>query len=196
MRKEKLEELQGYIEKLKVKKRELLEGYGKFLTSKRYMIELNNGEKFIREKLMKNGEEGNACIILPITTENNVILVVQPRVFTKDTVAVELPAGYVDGLEDYEVAARRELLEETGYVAQEMIHLGSFYQDQGCSGAYNKAYLATNCTKVGEQNLDRDEFIHYFECSYDEMLELVDRGMINDAQSQLVIERSKQYQRK
>lgn len=196
MRKEKLEELQGYIEKLKVKKRELLEGYGKFLTSKRYMIELNNGEKFIREKLMKNGEEGNACIILPITTENNVILVVQPRVFTKDTVAVELPAGYVDGLEDYEVAARRELLEETGYVAQEMIHLGSFYQDQGCSGAYNKAYLATNCTKVGEQNLDRDEFIHYFECSYDEMLELVDRGMINDVQSQLVIERSKQYQRK
>ena len=196
MRKEKLEELQSYIEKLKVKKCELLEGYGKFLTSKRYMIELNNGEKFIREKLVKNGEEGNACIILPITTENNVILVVQPRVFTKDTVAVELPAGYVDGLEDYEMAARRELLEETGYVAEEMIHLGSFYQDQGCSGAYNKAYLAINCTKDSSQNLDRDEFISYFECSYDEMLELVDRGMINDVQSQLVIERSKQYQRK
>ncbi len=196
MRKEKLEELQSYIEKLKVKKCELLEGYGKFLTSKRYMIELNNGEKFIREKLVKNGEEGNACIILPITTENNVILVVQPRVFTKDTVAVELPAGYVDGLEDYEMAARRELLEETGYVAEEMIHLGSFYQDQGCSGAYNKAYLAINCTKASSQNLDRDEFISYFECSYDEMLELVNRGMINDVQSQLVIERSKQYQRK
>ena len=118
---------------------------------------------------------------------------VQPRVFTKDTVAVELPAGYVDGLEDYEMAARRELLEETGYVAEEMIHLGSFYQDQGCSEAYNYAYLALDCEKVKEQKLDKDEFVRYFLCNYEEVLELVKMGYIKDIQSKYALELSKQY---
>lgn len=196
MRREKEEELHGYIEELQVKKMQLLDRYGKFLTSERYLVELNSGENFVREKLVKNGENGNACIILPITTDDNVLLVVQPRVFTSSKVAVELPAGYVDKDEDYERAARRELLEETGYEADRLIYLGSFYQDQGCSAAYNKAYLATGCRKVSKQQLDGDEYIKYFLCRYDEMLELVDRELISDAQSQLVIERSKQYMKK
>lgn len=196
MRREKTKELHSYIEELQVKKMGLLDCYGKFLTSERHLIELNNGASFVREKLVKNGEDGNACIILPVTTDDNVLLVVQPRVFTDDKIAVELPAGYVDKDEDYEMAARRELLEETGYEAEELIYLGSFYQDQGCSAAYNKAFLATNCRKVSKQRLDGDEYIRYFLCQYDEMLELVEQGLISDAQSQLVIERSKQYMKK
>lgn len=196
MRREKEEELHSYIEELQVKKMDLMDCYGKFLTTERYLVELNNGASFVREKLVKNGENGNACIILPVTTDDNVLLVVQPRVFTDSKVAVELPAGYVDTDENYEMAARRELLEETGYEADELIHLGSFYQDQGCSVAYNKAYLARGCRKVSEQKLDGDEYIKFFLCQYDEMLELVDKGLISDAQSQLVIERSKQYMKK
>lgn len=196
MRKEKLEELESYIEKLRVTKKMLLEREGKFLSLERYLIELSNGTVFVREKLLKNGNNGSASIILPVTDEKNVILVVQPRVFTESGVGIELPAGYVEDGEDYMEAARRELFEETGYVSEKMTLLGSFYQDQGCSGAWNKAFLAEKCKKIGKQKLDKDEFIHYFECSYDEMLELVDMGKINDAQSQLVIERSKQFLRK
>ena len=193
MRKEKLEELHSYIEELKVKKFELLDANGRFLKSERYSVELNNGHTMVREKLIKNGKDGSAAIVLPITSEGNTLLIVQPRVFSKTKVAVEIPAGYVDDGEDYETAARRELFEETGFVPEKMTLLGSFYQDQGCSGAYNKAFLAEGCKKVSEQHLDGDEFIRYFECSYDEALELIDMGMINDAQSQLVFERSKQY---
>lgn len=196
MRTEKLNELQGYIEELKFKKMELLEKAGKFLTIERHKVEFNNGRVVTREKLVKNGLDGNACIILPVTDEGNTLLVVQPRVFTQEGVAVELPAGYVDEGESYEMAARRELLEETGYVPKNMRWLGSFYQDQGCSAAYNQAFLAEGCKCIGEQQLDGDEYIRYFECSYDEMLELVDMGMIRDAQSQLTIERSKQYFKK
>lgn len=196
MRKEKLDELNGYIEELRVKKKELIDANGRFLTSQRYRVELNNGHIITRERLVKGGNDGSAAIILPITTEGNTLLVVQPRVFTKSGVAVELPAGYIDEGETYEIAARRELFEETGYVPESMTLLGSFYQDQGCSAAYNQAFLAQGCEKVGSQHLDGDEFIRYFECSYDEAIELMEMGMINDCQSQLAIERSKQYLKK
>lgn len=193
MRIEKEKELHNYIEELKTKRSILLEKYGEFLTVERHLIELNNGEVVRREKLLKNGKDGNASIILPITEDGEVLLVVQPRVFTSDGVSVELPAGYVDDKETYEEAARRELFEETGYVPEKLVWLGSFYQDQGCSGAYNQAFLAEGCRKIGNQKLDKDEVIRYFKCSIDEMFELVSMGKINDCQSQLAIERSKQY---
>ena len=196
MRKEKIEELNSYIELLKSKKMELIEKTGSFIGVEKYLVELNNGEVIAREKITKNKKDGNASIILPITIDENVILVVQPRVFTKDTVSIELPAGYVDDEELYEDAARRELLEETGYVPEKLRLLGEFYQDQGCSGAYNKVFLAEGCKIVGDQSLDSSEFIKYFECSIDELFELVENGMINDLQSQFAIERAKQYIRR
>lgn len=196
MRIEKFNELHGYIEDLRVNKKKFLETGGKFLTIERYLAQLNNGHVLAREKLVKNGIDGSASIVLPITSDGNVLLVVQPRVFTKEGVSVELVAGYVDAKEGYEEAAKRELFEETGYVFEKLTGLGSFYQDQGCSAAYNQAFLAEGCRKISEQHLDGDEFIKIFECSYDEMLELVDMGIINDCQSQLAIERSKRYLKK
>ena len=91
---------------------------------------------------------------------------------------------------------RERRIEETGYVPENLRFLGAFYQDQGCSAAFNKAFLAERCRRVGEQRLDGDEFIRYFECSVEEMLELVDMGYINDCQSQLAIERGRQYFKK
>ena len=196
MRKEKLDELHSYIEELKVKKKTLLDKHGKFIEVERHICELNNGEIVRREKIVKNGKSGSAAIILPVTVDGNTLLVVQPRVFTERGVCVELPAGYVDEGESYEEAARRELFEETGYVPESMMLLASYYQDQGCSDAYNKSFLANGCRRVGKQHLDKDEFIRYFECSYDEALELVDLGYINDANSQLALERSRQYVKK
>ena len=196
MRKEKLEELYGYVELLKTKKKTLLEKTGNFINVEKYLIELNNGEVINREKILKGNSDGNASIVLPVTVDGNVILVVQPRVFTRIGVGIELPAGYVDEGEDYEDAAKRELFEETGYVPENVRLLGEFYQDQGCSGAYNKSFLAEGCRKIGSQALDSSEFIKYFECSVDELYELVELGMINDLQSQYTIEKAKQYIRR
>ena len=196
MRKEKLEELNEYVELLKTKKKALIEKTGDFINVNKYLVELNNGEVITREKIVKGNSDGNASIVLPVTVDGNVILVVQPRVFTRSGVGIELPAGYVDENEDYEVAARRELFEETGYVPESVRLLGESYQDQGCSSAYNKSFLAEGCRKIGSQSLDSSEFIKYFECSVDELYELVELGMINDLQSQYTIEKAKQYIRR
>ena len=196
MRKEKLEELNEYVELLKTKRKKLMEMTGDFVKVNKYLVELNNGEVITREKILKGNNDGNASIVLPVTVDGNVILVVQPRVFTRSGVGIELPAGYVDVGEEYEDAARRELFEETGYVPENIRLLGQFYQDQGCSSAYNKSFLAEGCRKIGPQSLDSSEFIKYFECSIDELYELVELGMINDLQSQYTIEKAKQYIRR
>ena len=193
MRKEKLEELRSYIDEMRTLKKTLLQEPGKFITVEKYACLLNNGKRIPREKIQKNGMDGNAVIILPVTKDGNTVITIQPRVFTKETVGIALPAGYVEDNESYEAAARRELLEETGYQAEKLIECASFYQDDGCSGAFNKGYLGLGCERIKEQNLDPDEFIRYLECTVDELFYLVEKGYIKDGGSQLLIERARQY---
>lgn len=193
MRKEKLEELKQYIEELKVIKFSTLPVDGKFLKSRVYDCTLNNGETIRREKLLKGNMDGSAAVILPITKENNVVLTVEPRVFTKRTVGLSVPAGYIEQNELGIEAAVRELAEETGYVPGEIFSLGGFYQDEGISSAYNQLFIATNCEKKTEQNLDSGEFIKYFECTYDEALELMDNGYIEGCNAFITLTKAKQY---
>ena len=119
MRLEKIEELKGYINELRTIKMELVDRKSKFLNVESYDCYLSNGRVIPREKIIKGKSSGNACVILPITDNKNVLLVVQPRVFTESSVGVELPAGYVNDGEDYEEAARR-----LGVLTEECLFVG------------------------------------------------------------------------
>lgn len=196
MRKEKLEELEIIIDGFKSIKQEKLNKEASFLKSEVYSCSLNNGKTIAREKIVKNGSDGSAAIILPVTKENNVILTVEPRVFTKRTVGIGIPAGYIEKDEAPYIAALRELEEETGYVPNEMIKLGGFYQDMGCSSAYNEAFIAMDCEKKSEQNLDPGEYIKYFDCTYDEALELIDMGYIEGCNAIITLGRAKKYMKR
>ena len=193
MRKEKLEELNRYIDEVKTVRKEFVNGTSDFIKVEKYDCFLNNGKVISRDKILKNNKDGSAVIVLAVTKDKEVILTVQPRVFTKRTVGVGLVAGYVEDGEDYIDALKRELLEESGYTSNNIIELCSYYQDDGCSEAFNRGYIAFDCEKVSEQSLDKDEYIKSFLCTLDELVELDDMGYILDCGTKLIIEKAKKF---
>lgn len=194
MRKEKLEELKQYIEELKTIK--FNKTSGTFLKSEGYNCTLNNGVIIKREKLIKGNNDGSAVIIMPVTNSNEILTVIEPRVFTKETVGIGLPAGYIEKGEDVKYSALRELREETGYITENIIKIDSFYQDEGCSSAYNHIFLALNCIKKYPQQLDKDELIKYMLFSYEELEELEQLGYIKGGNTKLALAKTKKYLRR
>ncbi len=180
------------IEELKTVKKEKITDFH-FFDTESYKCYLNNGQEILRERLIKGECDGSASVILPLTVDNKVVVCIEPRVFTDTTVSVDLPAGYIEKDETAEDAAKRELLEETGYTCGELKHLGRFYQDHGISSACNHYYLALNCYKVSEQKLDEDEFVKQLEVTIEELFYLLDNGYMKSINSAYIIEKCRPY---
>lgn len=186
MLQKKLDKIDKIIEEFKPISRE--ETTPKFIKVKAYNYTLNNGKVQKREQIIKGSKEGSAVIIVPYIG-NNLLLVIEPRVFTKKGVCVGFPAGYIEDNETPLVAALRELQEETGLVPGRLVEVDSFYQDEGCSSAFNHVFIAYDCKKLYEQNLDPGEYIKYMEFTENEADELEKLGYINSSNSKLALAR-------
>ena len=106
---------------------------------------------------------------------------------------VEAPAGYVEDFERPIEAAERELLEETGLKSKEIIQLREYYCDMGSFAGITSSFIAKECEKVSEQNLDEDEFIAIVECTIDEAKELIDMEYIKDINTIYLIENLEKF---
>ncbi len=100
----------------------------------------------------------DAVFIIALTKEKQIPLVFQYKNGVKDLIW-ELPAGFVDDNEEPLVAAKRELLEETGFEAENYQYLASFSPNPSLSNNKSHVFLAFNAKKVSEQKLDANEEI-------------------------------------
>ena len=110
-----------------------------------------------------------------------------PRELSRNEVITGIPAGKRDSRDEApEAAARRELREETGITARELIPLGPFYPAAAYSDEVIWMYLARGLT-FGEQQLDDDEFLNLQAVPLDELARDVLAGRIPDAKTQAAI---------
>ena len=115
--------------------------------------------------------------IIAITKENKIIMVKQYRFGTSKT-ELEIPGGMIEEGEEPMEAAKRELLEETGYEGDKFTYLG--HVDPNPAFQTNKCHvtLIENCECVSEQKLDPGEDIAVEKVSQRNIQELIRNGTI------------------
>ena len=94
----------------------------------------------------------------------------------------ELPAGKIDGDEGRLAAAKRELIEETGYRAKKWSPLVRYYASPGFLGEWMQIFLAEGLT-LGDSQPEDDERIDLYLISLSEILRLIDDGAILDGKT-------------
>lgn len=118
--------------------------------------------------------------VIALTQAEEVILVEQYRYGTERP-TLEIPGGMVDDGEQPLKAAKRELLEETGYRSKSWESLGRVSANPAIMTNYTHLYVAKNCEFVGSANPDCHERIIVHKKSLDEFLKLVRNGTIHHA---------------
>ena len=103
-------------------------------------------------------ESPNWVNIIPLTPDDQVVMVEQWRHGTR-SIHLETPGGLMDVGETPEQCARRELLEETGHEAGEVLRLGTVHPNPAIQSNLQHYVLATNCRRVAELRLDHTEDI-------------------------------------
>lgn len=119
------------------------------------------------------------CIIA-VTTEGKYLIEKQYRHGINQE-CYELCAGILEKDEDPLVAAKRELLEETGYTTDEWAYLGKAAPNASAMTNFCYCYVAKNAKKVDTQHLDSSEDITVLEVSKDELFELMKSEAIVEA---------------
>jgi 8-oxo-dGTP pyrophosphatase MutT (NUDIX family) len=118
--------------------------------------------------------------VIPLTEQNEVVLVRQYRHGIR-RVTLEIPGGLAETHETPEEAAKRELLEETGYKASEMILLGSVHPNSAILNNQCFTFIAENAFYAGEPQQDEKEDIEVQLRPLAEIPRLIREGDINHA---------------
>ena len=140
-------------------------------------VELPNGKIATREIIRHPG----AVAIVCLNEENKLVFV---RQFRKplDRTLLEIPAGKLEPNEDHLECAKRELLEETGYIAKSWKRIGQTVTAPGFTDETIHLFLGTDVI-AGTPSPDEDEFVKVENYTIDEVKEMILAGVINDAKS-------------
>lgn len=130
-------------------------------------------------------------VIVASDEDGNYICVRQFRQGIKE-VTTEFPAGGIERVEGQEYgsaeyaetaldAAKRELMEETGYESSEWKHLLTIPSNATIADNYASIFTAKNCWKKGGQALDETEVLKYVKLTREEIEELIKKGNFQQA---------------
>ena len=121
----------------------------------------------------------DAAMVAAITADGDILLKREYR-YACGMEVTECPAGMFNLDEkDPLVVAKRELLEETGYISDAWEYLGGTWESTSKLTNTMHLFLAKNCVKVSEQHLDQNEHLDVVKIPLKEVVSMVMNGEIN-----------------
>jgi ADP-ribose pyrophosphatase len=160
---------------------------GTIINVRRDRAELMNGKIVGREVV----EHPGGVTILPVEEDGTVWCVRQFRYpFCREM--LEAPAGKLERGERHKDCAVRELSEETGLTADELIYLGPCCTSPGFSTEVLHIYLALGLHQ-GEMHLDEGEFLNVEKHSMSELTNMIMSGELEDAKTIIAVLKAKRY---
>jgi len=132
-----------------------------------------------------------ASAVVPVHRDGRVVMLRQYRHAVRETLW-EIPAGKLNAGEMPEACAQRELQEETGLCAGQLVPLGSIHVTPGYSDECIHLFLALDLRR-GEAALDGDESIVCSELPFVEALRMAESGEISDAKSAVALLRARRH---
>jgi ADP-ribose pyrophosphatase len=131
--------------------------------------------------------------IVPVLNDGTVVMTLQYRHAVREYL-LEIPAGTLDPGESPLNCARRELEEETGYVATELTKIAQVYILPAYSNEKIYIYLARGLTPT-RQNLDKDEIIEVVKYPPEQLKKMIKKSVITDALTILSLQHAWEYLR-
>jgi len=125
----------------------------------------------------------NIVLIVAITKDNKILFVRQYK-HGAGEILLEVPAGYIDNKETPLKTAKRELLEETGFVSNKWYKLGFYFSNptkERGNGIY--IYLAENAKSIGKSKIDDMENIEVQLIGIEDVIRMIKKNKIRVAGS-------------
>lgn len=145
-------------------------------------VEEPRGVRATREVVRHNG----SVVVLAVDEETNpadpLIVIESQFRHAAGQFLLEIPAGRVEPGENTLAAAKRELIEETGYRAKKWRRLVRYYASPGFVGEWMEIYLATGIV-AGEAQPEEDEKLDVRLVPLSEVMELAMSGKIHDGKT-------------
>lgn len=126
-------------------------------------------------------EQADVVAVIPILDNGDIVFVEQYRTAIDDW-TIELPAGHLEAGEDWLAAGKRELREETGYVAEQWERLGEFYPALGLTNE-KVTYCRATGLKAGSLQPASNEDIRVLVVTRSQLHEWLLTGHIRDGKS-------------
>ncbi len=162
---------------------------GKILNLRLDPVTLPDGRTFRAEVV----EHGDSIGVLPLKDDRTAVMVRQYRHPLEQTL-LEIVAGSLDPGEAPEAAAQRELAEEIGYRATELVALGGVYLCPGYSTEFMHLFLARGLEPAVAE-ADEDEQIEREEIAVRELFRQARAGELRDAKTVAVLLMAERYLR-
>lgn len=148
------------------------------------VVDVTKGQKIT--KLFRKTSGLGSVAIIPLLNGNRILLIRQYRPAVRfegnikeDGWIYELPGGKVEEGETVEAAARRELEEETGYKAREIIFLYDRYSAPWAMDSIDSLCIATKLTKTHTKQ-KADEMISIVPTKVSKIIRILKNGELKD----------------